>query len=943
MTIEPETNKKKFVSQTLPWLIAAGALLVYLATLNRWVTLGNLSRLVQLGRWDGQLPIYSPLYVAVTHPLSWLPVSWQPLALNLFALVCAVLTLVLLARSVMLLPQDRTHEQRLRERSEFSLLSIRAAWLPPVLAVLVCGLQLTFWQNATAGTAEMFDLLLFAYVIRCLLEYRIEQRESWLSRFALVYGLAIPNNWAMIGFAPAFLVALVWVKGLSFFNWRFLVRMAACGAVGLLLYLLLPLVHTLSSASDTSFWPVLKANLKAQKDVLVSFPRYLVLLLGLTSLLPAFVMGIRWASFLGDTNTISLKLTPLMFHVLHGLFLVACIVVAFDPPFSPRKLGMGIPFLTFYYLGALSIGYFCGYCLLVFGVEPVIPRPRATFLQQAVNRTVTSVIWIALVAVPVMLIYQNLPPIRANKGPALTEFADLVAKSLPPKGAVVLSDDPRRLYLLAATLHRNETADKYILLDTRSMPLPQYQKSLSQQYHERWTGSAGTNYPKGGFAPLSLIQIVANLSRSNDIYYLHPSFGYYFERFYMRPHGLVYELKTHSTNSISAPLLTQSEIAENQTFWQQIENDVLSPLPRLIKQHNFSATLLGTFYSRALNYWGVELQKNGQLNEAAPHFARALELNADNVVAQINLDFNQSLRAGKKTPSELLKSVEDKFGKYRNWSQILGENAPFDEPNFCFEQGRAFAKGRNYRQAAQQFDRAATLAPDNLAARLWLGQLMIMWRMPDKVLELVVDIRAHPDTLPLDRASQIELIRLEAIAHFAKTNAETANNILQAAQKQYPDDTNLLAVVTQVQMAFGHHTEALATVEKLLKIAPDDPQALLNKGALCIQLKTFKEAIAPLNRLLDSQPDNNSALINRAIASLQTGELDAAQRDYEKLKIAFPSAFQIYYGLGEIAFRKKERQAAINNYELYLKHAPANTEERKLIDARLNGLKNSPP
>ena len=50
------------------------------------------------------------------------------------------------------------------------------------------------------------------------------------------------NNWAMIGFFPAFVVALVWIKGLSFFNLRFLGRMSLCGLAGLSLYLLLPLV-----------------------------------------------------------------------------------------------------------------------------------------------------------------------------------------------------------------------------------------------------------------------------------------------------------------------------------------------------------------------------------------------------------------------------------------------------------------------------------------------------------------------------------------------------------------------------------------------------------------------------------------------------------------------------------------------------------------------------
>jgi tetratricopeptide (TPR) repeat protein len=702
--------------------------------------------------------------------------------------------------------------------------------------------------------------------------------------------------------------------------------------------------------SDATFWQVLKANLVGQKSMVhnaLSLPRHVIVLLSLTSLLPALVMGIRWKSSLGDTNAISIKLTTLMFYVVHGLFLVACLVAAFDSVFSPRKLSMEIPlrtsFLTLYYLGALSIGYFSGYFLLVFGAEPSGPRPRTAFFRRAVNTIITLVIWLALIGVPATLVYQNLPKIRANRATPLSQYADLLAKSLPAKGAVVLSDDPTRLYLLAATLHRNKTTDQYILLDTRSLKLAKYVDFLNKQYPQSWPYRSATNNPTGLIDDVSLMKMMFDLSRSNEVYYLHPSFGYYFEEFYMRPHGVVYQLKNYTTNSINAPALTPDEISDNQTFWKQIRNDVLSPLPRLVKQHGFPATLVSTYYSQALNYWGVELQKSGQFDEAAAHFLRAVELNPDNVVAQINSDYDRDRRAGKKSTTDVAKTIEDKFAKYNNWEQIMRANGPFDEPNFCFEQGRIFAKGKNYRQAAQQFDRATTLAPDHLAARLWLGQLMVMGRMPDKVLELVTDIRAHPEMFPLDQSNQIELIRLEASAHYSKTNSETADNILQAALAKYPEDKNLLAMVTQVQMAFGHHTEAMSTVEKLLKIAPDDPQALLNKGALCIQLKMFKEAVAPLTRLLALQSDNNAALLNRAIANLQIGELEAARGDYEKLRVAFPSAFQVYYGLGEIAFRKKDKQTAIKNYELYLKHAPPNTEERKSISARLKELKDGSP
>ena len=105
--------------------------------------------------------------------------------------------------------------------------------MPPVFAAAVCGLHLAFWEHATACTGEILDLLLIAYLVLCLLEYLVDERESWLVRLALVYGLATANNYAMIAYAPAFLLALIWIRGLSFFNLRLLLRLSAWTLAGL--------------------------------------------------------------------------------------------------------------------------------------------------------------------------------------------------------------------------------------------------------------------------------------------------------------------------------------------------------------------------------------------------------------------------------------------------------------------------------------------------------------------------------------------------------------------------------------------------------------------------------------------------------------------------------------------------------------------------------------
>jgi hypothetical protein len=72
----------------------------------------------------------------LTYPVALAARAVQPLALNAFSALCAA-GLSLLAGPLGDAPSDRTHEQQ-RRRSEFSLLTISSAWLPPVFAVLVC-------------------------------------------------------------------------------------------------------------------------------------------------------------------------------------------------------------------------------------------------------------------------------------------------------------------------------------------------------------------------------------------------------------------------------------------------------------------------------------------------------------------------------------------------------------------------------------------------------------------------------------------------------------------------------------------------------------------------------------------------------------------------------------------------------------------------------------
>ncbi len=273
----------------------------------------------------------------------------------------------------------------------------------------------------------------------------------------------------------------------------------------------------------------------------------------------------------------------------------------------------------------------------------------------------------------------------------------------------------------------------------------------------------------------------------------------------------------------------------------------------------------------------------------------------------------------------------------------MGQNGPFDEPNACFEQGRVFFRNGLYRQAAYQFDRSMTLAPDSVTTRLWLAQLYIQSQMPDLAIKAVDDIHAQPNLLRVTRTNQAELLFVEASARLAAHDVKGARAAVDTVLKKYPGDEDLLATATQVYMNYAEYSNALTVIDMQLKLAPDDQNALVNKGFACLQINEYEKAIPPLTRVLTLQSNYYPAMLNRAIAYLRSDRLEAARRDYEVLQKALPTEYRIYYGLGEIAYRKRETNAAVRSYQLYLTNSPPNTEEAKFISGRLKELRPGSP
>ena len=970
--------RKSFVPFILPWLLGAGMLVVYFFTLNHWVSLLNINQVAQISGFVWQPQIFGPLTYLATLPIHWLSPAKIPLALNLFSAVCAALTLVLLARCVAILPQDRSEPQREREKSDFAFLTGWQAWFPPVFAVLMLGLQLTFWQHATNFTGAMIALLLFAVIVWLLLEYRLDEKEWRLAVATVAYGAGVAEDWSFVAYAPVFLAALIWLKKLDFFNVRFLTRIVLCGLAGLLFLFLLPLVAKGTMDFKVGIWdamrPSIKLNWDTVKSIKYSPVRIMLAQASLSTLLPLLLMSLRWSASFGDDSRLGTVLATNMFHFVQGAVFTVCVWVMFDSPFSPQQI-LGSSALPLSFFTALSIGYAWGYFLLVFGRLPAptrrTPNPLPIFpksLMWLCPLVLVATFLCAALAVGT-LVYKNKPIIaEVNRG-TLLRFSQLTVENLPKAGAVLLcdsdapgEDQPLRAVLMQAAVAHAGRAQDFPVLDTQSLNVSPYHRFMHRRYPEK-IPLIVSNTAVEGVPPIRLFELITSLAKSNTVCYLHPSYGYYFEQFYLEPRGLVYPMQMLPTNTLLAVPLGKNAIADNETFWTKLVTELGPSVEKalaLAQLHQYdgnsapgwllmhlhslpvadgNALLVGMFCSRSLNDWGVQLQRAGELEKAAQRFKEAKRFNPDNVVADINLAFNASLRAGVTPEINLADVGPDNFGKYRNWNTVMTANGPFDQISYCFETGFQFTQNGFFRQAASQFERVRQLDPGNLTARLQLAQIYLLNRLADRALESIHEPQTQPAKFGLNENNSTGLNILAAAAHFQKDDVSAGIHLLETEVARHPDDTDLLTAATQAFFMRGLYTNALRIIDTKLVRTPDDVTWLFGRGYACIQMGAYDDSIKAMTRVLEISTNDVSARFNRALASLQSGKLDNARADYAKLQTTYTNSYPVAYGLAEVAWRKKENAEAVRNYQIYLANAPTNTPEFSTVRERLVQLR----
>jgi tetratricopeptide (TPR) repeat protein len=356
-------------------------------------------------------------------------------------------------------------------------------------------------------------------------------------------------------------------------------------------------------------------------------------------------------------------------------------------------------------------------------------------------------------------------------------------------------------------------------------------------------------------------------------------------------------------------------------------------------ERNATLSLLCATYSKSLNYWGVRMQRLGRWREAGSWFERSIELSPENLAARINLAYNQRAQNGNRARLEA-DAVKVEFGalldQYHTWLEVLNRNGLVDEPSVLFEMARSLLASKNNYQAVRQMERCVELAQDWLEPKLWLALGFIDLRDFSSALRVTDMAQPNSERAGAQELAQLLFCRTTALHGLGRTNE--ALDGIAGFVRAHDNSAEILAATAEVFAQNLQFEESLLALEPLLRREPNDPKLLERKGMAELQLGRYESAIATFGRALAAEPTNDDLRLQRAVARMGAGQLNEAGEDYQALLQTTRNSPNALYGLGGIAWRKHETNAAIQFYRQYISASSPESPQYKLAAARLKHL-----
>ena len=202
------------------------------------------------------------------------------------------------------------------------------------------------------------------------------------------------------------------------------------------------------------------------------------------------------------------------------------------------------------------------------------------------------------------------------------------------------------------------------------------------------------------------------------------------------------------------------------------------------------------------------------------------------------------------------------------------------------------------------------------------------------VHKALTEVTRLVDTLPTEYVNAREqLLMLGALAHHGLGVPEKAKSYLDSLINRYSRNLGARKLLASIYMGENDSARTLSTIEPVLRLRPDDPQALLLAGRANLADKRYRRATEYLERAADVLKDDAQIQAALGYSLIGGGQAEEGATSLERAFAADPRNGAVGMVLTSIYMRQGMTDKAIQVAETLVKNGRDNLSALNLLGA----------
>jgi len=246
--------------------------------------------------------------------------------------------------------------------------------------------------------------------------------------------------------------------------------------------------------------------------------------------------------------------------------------------------------------------------------------------------------------------------------------------------------------------------------------------------------------------------------------------------------------------------------------------------------------------------------------------------------------------------------------------------------------GQVYMAASRVDDAKAEYEKALEMVPGDPVVSQSLAFLAIRGKDFDKARNYYLQVlEHHPDYLPV-------MLQIAAVAEMQQDKEEMIK-YLELAKESHPKEMQPRMLLARHYLTQGEPDKVPVLIGDLDPSVKSQPDVLNVVGQSHLQRKEFFDAKAIFQKLSSKRPDAPQPHHNMGLAYIGLGEIDKAEKEFEKAVDMAPSYIEPRIELVRLLLHRKERSGAVENLAILKKLAPEHPEILQLdaVRARLDG------